>query len=61
MDQDRKQREERAFEALITKVMWKEIDPVKYPEFLPRLTEQEKAALDALGDDLVHRLWSDPD
>ncbi len=59
MDRDKEQREIRAFEALIVSVLRNDVDPIQHPEALPRLTEQEKAALDALDDDLVHRLWSD--
>jgi len=56
----RKEREERAFEALIVSQLRKECDPnnVK-PEDLPSLNAKEKAALEALGPDLVERLWKE--
>ena len=54
----RKEREERAFEALIVSQLRKECDPDKVqPEELPPLTAKEKRALEALGPDLVERLW----
>lgn len=55
----RKEREERAFEALIVSLLRKDCDPDKVkPEDLPKLTKKEKAALEALGPDLVDRLWN---
>lgn len=55
----RKEREERAFEALIVSQLRKECDPDKVkPEDLPTLTPKEKAALKALGPNLVDRLWN---
>src|SRR4051794_40927992 len=55
-----KEREERAFEALIVSQLRKECDPdsVK-PEDLPALSAKEKAALASLGSDLIERLWTD--
>ncbi len=56
----RKEREERAFEALIVSQLRKECNPDKVKvEDLPTLTAKEKAALKALGPDLVERLWND--
>ena len=55
-----KEREQRAFEALIVSQLRKECDPDKVkPEDLPALTVSEKAAIDALGSDLIERLWNE--
>jgi hypothetical protein len=55
----RKEREERAFEALIVSQLRKECDPAKVkPEDLPPLTDKEKAAIAAFGPNLVERLWN---
>ncbi len=53
------EREARAFEALIVSLLRRDCDPdsVK-PESLPRLTSKEKAAIDALGPDLIEKLWN---
>jgi hypothetical protein len=53
-----KEREERAFEALIVSQLRQEChsDKVK-PEDLPPLTEKEKEAIAALGPNLIERLW----
>ncbi|MCB7129870.1 MAG: hypothetical protein J3T61_10085 [Candidatus Brocadiales bacterium] len=56
----RKEREERAFEALIVSQLRKECDLDKVnPEDLPSLTAKEKAALEALNPGLVERLWNE--
>ncbi len=55
-----KEREKRAFEALIVSQLRKECDPDKVkPEDLPALSPKEKAALAFLGSDLIERLWDD--
>jgi hypothetical protein len=55
----RREREERALEALIVSQLRKECDPDKVkPDDLPKLTEKEKAALAALGPNLVERFWN---
>jgi hypothetical protein len=55
-----KEREERAFEALIVSQLRKECDPEKVkPEDLPPLSSKEKSALASLGPDLIERLWND--
>jgi hypothetical protein len=56
----KKEREERAFEALIVSQLRKECDPENVkPGDLPSLNAKEKAALEALGPDLVERLWNE--
>ncbi len=56
----RKESEERAFEALIVSLFRKECDPDKVKlEDLPTLTAKERAALKALGPDLVEQLWDE--
>jgi|GEM_PF-4042364 len=52
------EREARAFEALIVSQLRKEPDKVK-PENLPPLNAKEKAALTALGPNLIDRLWGE--
>ena len=51
-------REMRAFEALIVSLLRDGVAAEKHdPSNLPQLTEDERAALDALGPDIVERLW----
>jgi hypothetical protein len=53
-----KEREARAFEALIVSRLRTECDPDKAKsENLPTLNAKEKAALKALGPNLIDRLW----
>jgi len=55
----RSEREERAFEALIVSQFRRECEPDKVKlEDLPALTAKERAALKALGPDLIERLWN---
>lgn len=57
---EKEERETRAFEALVVSLLRKDCDPEKVqPEDLPKLTEKEQAALDALGPDLIERLWKE--
>ncbi len=56
----RKESEERAFEALVVSLFRKECDPDKVKlEDVPTLTAKERAALKALGPDLVEQLWDE--
>jgi hypothetical protein len=52
----RKEREERAFEALIVSQLRRECDPEKGN--VAKLSDAEKAAIDELGPDLIDRLWN---
>jgi hypothetical protein len=54
-----KEREGRAFEALVVSLLRRDCDPDKVkPESLPKLTAKEKAAIEALGPDLIEELWN---
>lgn len=59
-EQTKREAEERALEALIVSQLRREHD-LSRPERLPELTGEEKAALSALGPNLVDRLWDAAD
>ena len=59
-EQTKREGEERALEALIVSQLRREHD-LSRPERLPELTGEEKAALSALGPNLVDRLWEAAD
>jgi hypothetical protein len=55
---DRNEREERAFDALIVSHLLRDRD-LTHPDDLPDLTESERAAMNAVPEDLVERLWDE--
>jgi hypothetical protein len=54
----RKEQEERALDALLVSLLRKvdKDDQVVDPKMLPELTEEEKAAMNRLGDDFIDRI-----
>jgi|CXWL01.1.fsa_nt_gi hypothetical protein len=56
-ESSKRESEERALEALIVSQIWQERDPGRVDD-LPELTDEERAAMDSLGTDLVQRLWN---
>lgn len=55
-ESSKRESEERALEALIVSQIWQERDPSKVDE-LPELSDEERAAMNSMGTDLVQRLW----
>ena len=55
-DQNEREREERAFEALIASQLRRDRD-IDEPDDLPELTEADQAAMDALDPKLIESLW----
>jgi hypothetical protein len=55
-DQSEREREDRAFEALIASQLRRDRD-IDDSDDLPELTEAEQAAMDALDPNLVESLW----
>ena len=56
-ESSKRESEERALEALIVSQIWQDRDPGRVDD-LPELTDEERAAMDSLGTDLVQRLWN---
>jgi hypothetical protein len=56
-DQSKREREERALDALIVSQLRRDRDPDNIQD-LPELTDEERAAMNALGASLANRLWS---
>jgi hypothetical protein len=56
----RREREERALDALLVSILRRvdKDDDIVEPDKLPQLTDEEKAALNALGNDFVDRILS---
>ena len=55
-DHNEREREERAFEALIASQLRRDRD-IDKPDDLPELTEADQAAMDALDPNLIESLW----
>lgn len=52
----KREREERALDALLVSVLRRGDDDIIEPDKLPELTEAEKAAMNSLGPDFIDRI-----
>jgi hypothetical protein len=57
----KREREERALDAILVSVLRMPDPDFVHPELLPELTAEEKAAMDDLGPDFIDRCFAEAD